>query len=97
MQYDNIYDIKRNEKDNNLKTQNLITSTKSRVQNNTKINQHKVEMQEKYIKKFTKNEEKKWEREREKNNLLCVENERERERNNILCVKKLWIEWKREL
>ena len=36
MQYDNIYDIKRNKKDNNLKTQNLITSTQSRVPNNTK-------------------------------------------------------------
>jgi len=27
MQYDNIYEIKENKKDNNLKTQNLITST----------------------------------------------------------------------
>ena len=26
MQYDNIYEIKENKKDNNLKTQNLITS-----------------------------------------------------------------------
>ena len=43
-------------------------------------------MQEKYIKKFTKNEEKKWEREREKNNLLCVENEREKEREITFCV-----------
>ena len=42
MQYDNIYDIKRNEKDNNLKTQNLITSTRSRVPNKTKNNQPKV-------------------------------------------------------
>jgi len=27
MQYDNIYEIKESKKDNNLKTQNLITST----------------------------------------------------------------------
>ena len=47
MQYDNIYEIKKNKKDNNLKTQNLITSTQSRVPNNTKIHQPKVEMQEK--------------------------------------------------
>ena len=67
MQYNDIYDIKRNKKYNNLKTQNLITSTQSRVPNNTKINQPKVEMQEKYIKKFTKNEEKKMrKRKREK-------------------------------
>ena len=37
MQYDNIYEIKENKKDNNLKTQTLIISTKSRVPNNTKI------------------------------------------------------------
>ena len=37
MQYDNIYEIKENKNDNNLKTQNLITSTQSRVSNNTKI------------------------------------------------------------
>ena len=37
MQYDNIYEIKENKKDNNLKTQNLITSTQCRVSNNTKI------------------------------------------------------------
>ena len=34
---------------------------------------------------------------RERNNFLSVEIERERERNNILCVKKLLIEWKKEL
>ena len=45
VQYDNIYEIKKNKKYNNLKTQNLITSTQSRVPNNTKINQPKVEMQ----------------------------------------------------
>ena len=45
MQYNDIYDIKRKKKYNNLKTQNLITSTQSRVPNNTKINQPKVEMQ----------------------------------------------------
>ena len=37
MQYDNIYEIKDNKKDNNLKTQNSITSTQSRVPNNTKF------------------------------------------------------------
>ena len=47
MQYDNIYEIKENKKDNNLKTRNLITSNQSRVPNNTKIHQSKVEMQEK--------------------------------------------------
>ena len=31
-----------------LKTQNLITATQSRVPNNTKIHQPKVEMQETY-------------------------------------------------
>ena len=36
MLYDNIYEIKENKKDN-LKTQNLITSTQSRVPNNTKF------------------------------------------------------------
>ena len=49
MQYDNIYEIKENKKDNNLKTQNLIISTQSKVPNNTKIHQPKVEIKEKYI------------------------------------------------
>ena len=49
MQYDKIYEIKENKKYNNLKTQNLIASTQSRVPNNTKIYQPKVEMQEKYF------------------------------------------------
>ena len=40
---------KRIKKENNLKTQNLITSTQNRVLNNTKIYQPKVEMKEKYI------------------------------------------------
>ena len=46
MQYDNIYEIKKNKKNNNnnLKTQNLITSTQSRVSNNTKIHQPKIEL-----------------------------------------------------
>ena len=39
--------MKENKKDNNLKTQNLIALTQSRVPNNTKIHQPKVEMQEK--------------------------------------------------
>ena len=42
MQYDNIYAIKENKKDNNLKIQNLITSTQSRVPNNRKNYQPKV-------------------------------------------------------
>ena len=46
MQYDNIYEIKENKKDN-LKTWNLITSNQSRVPNNTKMHQPKAEMQEK--------------------------------------------------
>ena len=52
VQYDNIYEIKKNKNNNNnnLKTQNLITSTQSRVSNNTKIHQIKVEMQEEYNK-----------------------------------------------
>ena len=41
MQQDNIYEIKEKKKDNNL-----ITLTQSRVPNNTKIYQFKVEMQE---------------------------------------------------
>ena len=89
MQYDNIYETKENKKDINWKIQNLITSTQTRVPNNTKIHQSKVKMQEKCKKKSTKNGKKKWEKERERNNLLCVENEREREREIILCVKKL--------
>ena len=48
MQHDNIYEIKENKKDNNLKTPNLITSTQSRIPNNTKIHQPKVEIQENY-------------------------------------------------
>ena len=88
MQYDNIYEIKENKKDNNFKTQTLITSTKSRVPNYTKIHQRIVKMQEK---KNPPKMKKKREIERERNILLYVENvrERERERNNFLCVKKL--------
>ena len=37
MQYYNIYEIKENKKDNNLKTQNLITLTQSKDPNNAKI------------------------------------------------------------
>ena len=61
MKQDNIYKIKENKKYNNLKIQNLIASTQSRVPNNTKIYQPKVEMQEKYLKKkkSTKNEREK--------------------------------------
>ena len=36
--------MKENKKDNNLKTQNFITSTQSRVSNNTKIHQPKIEL-----------------------------------------------------
>ena len=88
MQYDNIYEIKENKKDNNFKTQTLITSTKSRVPNYTKIHQRIVKMQEK---KNPPKMKKKREIERERNILLYVENvrERERERNNFLCAKKL--------
>ena len=64
MQYDKINVIENNKKDNNLKTQNLITLTQSRVPNNTKTYQPKVEMKEKYFKKSTKNEKKKNEREK---------------------------------
>ena len=71
MQYGNIYEIKENKKDNNLKTQNLITSTQRRVPNNTKTHQRKVEMQEKVLKKFIKN---------------MSERERERERETTFCV-----------
>ena len=67
MQYDNIYETKENKKDNNWKIQNLITSTQTRVPNNTKIHQSKVKMQEKCKKKSTKNGKKKMrERKREK-------------------------------
>ena len=67
IQYDNIYEIKENKKDNNLKAQNLITSTRIRVPNNTKIYQPKVEIHEKYEKKSTKNGE----RERERSPYVC--------------------------
>ena len=77
MQYDNIYEIKENKKDNNLKTQTLIISTKSRVPNNTKIHQRIVKMQEK---KNPPKMKKKREIEREINILLYVENVRERNR-----------------
>ena len=46
MQYDNIYEIKENKKDKNAKL-NHINSTQSRIPNNTKIHQPKVQMQEK--------------------------------------------------
>ena len=66
MQYDKIYEIKENKKHNNLKTQNLITSTQSWVPNNTKNYQFKVEMQENIKKNPPKMKKKKWERERKK-------------------------------
>ena len=67
MQYDNIFETKENKKDNNLKIQNLITSTQTRVPNNTKIHQSKVKMQEKCKKKnLPKMEKKMRERKREK-------------------------------
>ena len=67
MQYDNIYETKENKKDINWKIQNLITSTQTRVPNNTKIHQSKVKMQEKCKKKkSTKNGKKMRERKREK-------------------------------
>ena len=55
-------------KDNKLKTQNLVTSTQSRVPNNTKTHQPKVEMQEKY----NKIHQKKKEREKEREITFCV-------------------------
>ena len=76
MQYDNIYEIKENKKDNNLKAQNLIVSSQNRVLNNTKIHQPKEEILEKKIKLNLP----KMKRERER--------ERERERNNLLFVEK---------
>ena len=79
MQYDNIYEIKENKKDNNLKTQTLITSTKSRVPNNTNFHQCIVKMQEKiYIKKTPK--KKKGNIKREKYYFVCGKCERERKR-----------------
>ena len=42
IQNDKIYEIKENKKDNNLKIQNLITSTQSLVPNNRKNYQPKV-------------------------------------------------------
>ena len=71
MKYDNIYEIKENKKDNNLKTQNLITSTQRRVPNNTKTHQRKVEMQEKVLKNSSKMREREREREREKQHFVC--------------------------
>ena len=80
MQYDNIYEIKKNKKDNNLKNTKFNQLIQSRVPNNTKIHQPIVDMQEK---KFKKGRRKKF--------------AREKERNNILCVGKLYIKWEREL
>ena len=54
---------KREKKNNNLKIQNLITLIQSRVPNNTKIHQPKVEMEEKYNKIHPIWKKKKWERE----------------------------------
>ena len=53
---------KRTKKKKNLKKKNLIASTKSRVLNNTKIYQLKVERQEKLKEKQPKI----WERKRER-------------------------------
>ena len=78
MQYDNIYEIKENKKDNNFKTQTLITSTKSRVPNYTKIHQRIVKMQEK--KNPPKMKKKKRDRKREKYSFVCGKCERERKR-----------------
>ena len=57
MQQDNIYEIKEKKKDNNLKTQNLITSIKSSVPNNKKIHQQIRDARK--IKVPPKNEKKK--------------------------------------
>ena len=73
--------LKRIKKITTKKIQNLITSIQSRVPNNTKIHQPIVEMQER--KNPKKGRRKKF--------------EREKERNNILCVRKLYIKWEREL
>ena len=86
MQYDNIYETKENKKDINWKIQNLITSTQTRVPNNTKIHQSKVKMQEKCKKKSTKNGKKKNERKKEREITFCVWKMRERERERSFCV-----------
>ena len=65
MQYDNIYEIKENKKDNNLKAQNLIVSSQNRVLNNTKIHQPKEEILEKKIKLNLPKMKRERERERE--------------------------------
>ena len=58
MQWDNIYGIKeKKKKNNNLKTQNLITSIKSRVPNNKKNHQQSRDARK--IKVPPKNEKKK--------------------------------------
>ena len=64
MQWDNIYGIKeKKKKKNNLKTQNLITSIKSRVPNIKKNHQQSRDARK--IKVPPKNEKKKNLRERE--------------------------------
>ena len=85
MQYDNIYEIKENKKDNNFKTQTLITSTKSRVPNYTKIHQRIVKMQEKKNPPKMK-KKKKRDRKREKYSFVCGKCEREKEREITFCV-----------
>ena len=63
MQQDNIYGIKeKKKKNNNLKTQNLITSIKSRVPNNKKNHQQSRDARK--IKVPPKNEKKNFEREK---------------------------------
>ena len=67
MQYDNIYEIKENKKDNNLKNTKFNQLIQSRVPNNTKIHQPIVEMQEKpFLKNPPKMKKKKFEREKER-------------------------------
>ena len=81
MQYDNIYKLNENKKDN-LKTQNLITSTQSRFPNNTKF----INVKQRCKKKYKTNPPKVKKRKRKER-----ERERERVRNNILCVRELCI------
>ena len=78
---------KRIKKENNLKTQNLITSAQNRVLNNTKIYQPKVEMHKKYFKKNPPKMKKRNAREKERETtFLCVANGREKKREITFCV-----------
>ena len=69
MQYDNIYEIKENKKDNNLKTRNLITSNQNKVPNIQKFINLKQRCKKNKNKNLPKREKM---REKEKEVTFCM-------------------------